>query len=133
MSILSRLTYSLEVKLNMFLQAFKLERRIEDPELQVDALLETSSAKMKTRNRAAIGRLIDTLKFLGQLGIPFRGHRDNDRLESVSDIKDIDTSTRNFRAILWETPNSSHTSKFIRRKTPSLPYTSKNLLLMQHI
>ena len=52
MSLLSRLTYSLEVKLNIFLQAFELERRIEGPELQVDALLETSSAKMKTRNRA---------------------------------------------------------------------------------
>ena len=33
MSILSRLTYSLEVKLNIFLQAFECERRIEDPEL----------------------------------------------------------------------------------------------------
>ena len=50
----------------MFLQAFKFERRIEDdPELQVDALLETSTAKMKTRNRAAIGRLIVTLKLWG--------------------------------------------------------------------
>ena len=58
MSILSRLTYSLEVKVNMFFQAFKFERRIKDPELQVDALLETSSATMKTRNRAAIAHLI---------------------------------------------------------------------------
>ena len=55
---------------------------------------------MKTRNRAVIGHLIDTLKFMGQLGIPFRGHRDSGRLEPVSDIKDIDTSTGNFRAIL---------------------------------
>ena len=55
---------------------------------------------MKTRNRAAVGHLIDTLKFMGQLGIPFRGHRDSGRLEPVSDIKDIDTSTGNFRAIL---------------------------------
>ena len=67
MSILSRLTYSLKVKLNMILQAFEIERRIEDPELQVDALLEKSSAKLKTRNRAAIGHLIDTLKFMRQL------------------------------------------------------------------
>ena len=44
--------------------------------------------------------MIDTLKFMGQLGIPFRGHRDNGRLEPVSDIKEIDTSTENFRAIL---------------------------------
>ena len=95
MSILSRLTYSLEVKLNIFLRAFEFERRIEDPELQVDALLKTSSAKMKTRNRAAIGRLIDTLKFMGQSGISFRGHRDSGRLEPVSD-----TLTENFRAIL---------------------------------
>ena len=100
MSTLSLLTYSLEVNLNIFLQSFVFERRIEDPELQVDALLETSSAKMKTRNRAAIGHLIDTLNFMGQLGIPFRGLRDSDRLEPVSDIKDIDTSTGNFRAIL---------------------------------
>ena len=48
MSILSRLRYSLADKLNIFLQAFEFERRIEDPELQVDALPETSSAKMKT-------------------------------------------------------------------------------------
>ena len=52
MSILSRLTYSLEVKLNIFLQAFEFKRHIKDPELQDDALLETFSAKMKTRNRA---------------------------------------------------------------------------------
>ena len=50
----------------MFLQAFEFEHRSEDPKLQVDALLETSSAKMKTRNRAAIGHLIDTLKFMGR-------------------------------------------------------------------
>ena len=91
MSILSRLTYSLEVKPSVFLQAFEFVRRIEDPELQVHALVETSSAKMKTRNRAAIGHLIDPLKFMGQLGIPFRGHRDSGRLEPVSDIKDIYT------------------------------------------
>ena len=100
MNILSRLTYSSEVKLNIFLQAFEFERRIEDPELQVDALLETSSAKMKTRNRAAIGNLIDNLKFIGQLGIPLRGHRDSRRLEPVSDIKDMNTSSGNFQAIL---------------------------------
>ena len=100
MSILSRLTYSLEVKLNIFLQAFEFERRIEDLELQVDGLLETPSAKTKTRNRAAMGHLTDTLKFKGQLGIPFRGHCDSSRLELVSDIKNIDTSTGNFRAIL---------------------------------
>ena len=87
MSILSRLTYSLEVTLNIFLQAFEFERRIEDPELQVNALLETSSAKMKIRNRAAIGHLIDTLKFMRQFGIPFRGHRVSGRLKSISDIK----------------------------------------------
>ena len=69
-------------------------------ELQVYALLETSSAKMKTRNGAGVGHLIDTLKFMGQLGIPFRGHRDIGRLEPVSNIKNIDTSTGNFRAIL---------------------------------
>ena len=100
MSILLRLTYSLEVKLNIFLRAFEFERRIEDPELQIDALLETSSAKMKTRNRAAIARLIDTLKFVGQSGIPFRGHRDSGCLKPVSDSKDMFTSTGNFRAIL---------------------------------
>ena len=61
MSILSRLTHSLEVKLNIFLQAFEFERRIENPELQVDALLETSSAKMKIQNYAAIGYLINSL------------------------------------------------------------------------
>ena len=65
MSVLSRLTYSLEVNLNIFLQEFEFERRIEDLELQV----EMSSATMKTRNRAAIGHVIDILKFMGQLGI----------------------------------------------------------------
>ena len=55
---------------------------------------------MKTRKRAAIGHLIDTLKFIKQLGIPFRGHRDSGRLEPVSDIKDIGTSIGNFRATL---------------------------------
>ena len=81
------------------MQAYKFKRRIEDSELQVDALQEKSSAKMKNRNRAAIGHLIDTLTFMKQLGIPFREHRDSGRLEPVSDIKDINASTGNFRAI----------------------------------
>ena len=55
---------------------------------------------MKTRNRAAIGHLIDTLKFTVQLDISFGGHRNSGRLEPVSDIKVIDTSTGNFQAIL---------------------------------
>ena len=55
---------------------------------------------MKTRHRAALGHLIDTVKFMGQLGILFRGHRDSGRLEPVSDIKNTNTLTRNFRAIL---------------------------------
>ena len=67
MSILAGLTHSLEVKLNLFLQAFEFERRIEDLELQLDTLLETSSAKMKTQNHAAVGHLIDSLKSMGQL------------------------------------------------------------------
>ena len=45
MNILSRITYSLEVTLNIFLLAFEFERRIEDPKFQVDALLEKFSAK----------------------------------------------------------------------------------------
>ena len=51
---------------------------------------------MKTLKRAAIGHLIDILKFMGQLGIPFRRHLDSGRLEPVCDIKDINTSTGNF-------------------------------------
>ena len=100
MSILLRLTYYIEIKLNIFLQAFEVKRRIAVTGLQVNSSLETSSAKMKTRNRAAAGHLIDTVKFMGQLGILFRGHRDSGCRVLVSDIKDIDTSTGNFRAIL---------------------------------
>ena len=55
---------------------------------------------MKRRSGAAIGHLIDTLKFFGQLGIPFRRHRDSGCREPVSDIKDIDTSTEKFRIVL---------------------------------
>ena len=70
MNILIQLAYSLEVKLNVFLQVleFELERPMQDPELQVDALIgliETPSANMKTQNRVAIGHLIDTQKFMG--------------------------------------------------------------------
>ena len=49
----------------MFLQALEFERRIEDPVLQVYALLKASSAKIKTRNRAAIGLMIDTQSLWG--------------------------------------------------------------------
>ena len=44
--------------------------------------------------------MIGTLEIMVQLGIPFRGHRDSGRLESVRDIKDMDTLTGNFRAFL---------------------------------
>ena len=84
----------------MFLQAFEFEQRIQNPNLQVDSVLKTSFAKQKAFNRAAIGHVIDTLKFIGELGIPFRGHRDSGRVEPVTEIKDIDTSTGNYRAIL---------------------------------
>ena len=43
----------------------EFESPMEDPELQVDALIEMSSAKIKTRKRVAIGHLIDTIKFFG--------------------------------------------------------------------
>ena len=91
MSILSRLTYFLEVRLNIFLLAFEFERHFEDPELQVDALPKTSSAKMTTRNRAAIGHLIDTQKFVGSWSFLLE-----DTGISVRDIKDVGTSTRKF-------------------------------------
>ena len=56
---------------------------------------------MKTRNRVErVQRLIDILKFMGQLGILSRRHRNSGRLEPISDIKDINTSTGNFRATL---------------------------------
>ena len=55
---------------------------------------------MKTRNRAATGHLIDTLKFMRQLGISFRGHWNSGRLETVSDTKDMKIFTGNFRTIL---------------------------------
>ena len=127
MSILSRITCSLEVKLNIFLQTFEFERRIEDPELQVDALLETFSAKIKTRNRAAKRHLIDNIKRMGQLSIPYRGHRDSGHLESVSDIKDIDTSTGNFRAILQlhSVGNSELTAHF--QESPNATYLSPDI------
>ena len=54
---------------------------------------------MKTRNRAAIGHLINTVKFMEKLDISFRGHRSSGCLKLESDIKDIDTTT-NFRTIL---------------------------------
>ena len=65
MSILTRLVYSLKVKLNLFLQVLEFKRPMQDLKLLVDASTETSSAKIKTRNRVAIGHLIDTLKFIG--------------------------------------------------------------------
>ena len=58
MSLLSRFTYCLEVKLNIYLEAFEFERRIEDPDMQLNALLEVSSAKMKTRNRTVFLRSV---------------------------------------------------------------------------
>ena len=79
----------------IFLQTFEFERLIDHPNLQADALLK-AFAKTKARNRADVVHLIDTLKFMGQLGILFRGHRVSCRLEPVSDIKDIDTSAEKF-------------------------------------
>ena len=127
MSILSRLTYSFEVKLNIVLQAFEFERRIKDPELQVDALLETSSSKMKTQDRAAIGHLFDTLKFMWQLGIPFRGYRYSGRPEPASDIKDLSTSTGNFRAILqFHSIGNSELAAHLK-ESPNATYLSPDI------
>ena len=40
--------------------AFEFERCIEDPNLEVDFLVEAFSAKMKARNRDSAEHLIDT-------------------------------------------------------------------------
>ena len=102
--------------LTMFLQAFEFEQRIQNPNLLVDSMLKTSFAKQKAFNRAAIGHVIDTLKFIGELGIPFRGHRDGGRVEPV-------TSTGNFRAILQlHAMGNSDLARFL-----------KNLLRMLHV
>ena len=65
MNIFTRLVHSLEVKLNVFLQVLEFERSMQELELQVNVLIETSPAKIKTRKRVAIGSLINTLKFIG--------------------------------------------------------------------
>ena len=67
MSIRTPLACSLEINLNVFLQILEFESPIEDPGLQVNPLIETSSAKIKTQNRVAIEHLIDTisLRFFG--------------------------------------------------------------------
>ena len=128
MSILSRLTYSFEVKLNMFLQAFKLERRVEDQELQVDALLETFSAKMKTGNCAVIGHLIDTLKFMSQLGILFERHGNSGRLNLVSDIKGVNTLTGNFRTMLQlQSMGNSELAAHLTESPSNATYLSKDI------
>ena len=83
----------------IFLHPFEFERRIKDLNLQVDALVEPS-VKTKARNSAAKENLFEILKFMEQLDIPFGGHRDSSCLKPVSDIKNINTSAVNFRAIL---------------------------------
>ena len=128
MNILSRLTYSIKVKVNTFLQAVEFERRIADLEWQVDALLEMSSAKMKIQNRAAIGHLIDTQSLWGQLGITFRGHRDSGRLEPISDTKDINTSTGNFRAILqFHSMGNSELAAHLKKSPYNATYLSLDI------
>ena len=93
----------------------------------IHSLLETSFAKKKTRNRAALGHLIDTLKFMGQLGIPFRVHQNSGRLEPVNDIKNIHTSTRNFRSIL-QLHSTGNSELVTHLKEPSnATYLSPNI------
>ena len=70
----------------IFLQAYDFESRAEDPNLQVDALLKAFFAKTKARNRGTVEYLTDTLKLMGQLGVPFRRHRDSGRIKLASDI-----------------------------------------------
>ena len=83
---------------------------------------------MKTRNCTAIGYLTDTLKFIGQLGILFRGHLDSGRLESVSDIKNIDTSTGNFRAILQlHSIGNSELAAHLKKSSSNATYLSPEI------
>ena len=83
---------------------------------------------METRNRAAVCHLIDTLKFLGQLGIPFREYRDSNRLEPVSDIKDIEISTGNFRAILQlHSMGNSELATHLEESTSNATYLSPDI------
>ena len=78
---------------------------------------------MKARNRAAIRHLIKILKFMGQLGSPFRGHWESGCLEPACDIKDVNTSTGNFRATLQlHSMGSSELSALFKESFSSATY-----------
>ena len=65
---------------------------------------------------------------MGQLGIPFRGHRNSGRLEPVNDIKDIDTSTGNFRAILQlHSMGNSELAVHLKKCSTNATYLNPNI------
>ena len=63
-----------------------------------------------------------------QLRIPFREHRDSDRLEPVSDIKDIDTSTGNLRALLrLHSMGNSELAAHLKESPSNATYLSSDI------
>ena len=65
---------------------------------------------------------------MGQLGIPFRGHRDSGLLEPVSDIKDINTSTGNFRATLQlHSIGNSELASHIKKSPSNATHLNPNI------
>ena len=63
-----------------------------------------------------------------QFDIPFRGHQDGGRLEPVSDIKNIDTSTGNFRAISQlQSMGNSELDTYLKEPPSNATYLSPDI------
>ena len=67
----------------------------------VEQQANVGAAKQREKNRMVLKRIIFSIKFLGRLGLPLRGHRDSGTLLMPQPgSSDIDYTQGNFRAML---------------------------------
>lgn len=101
--------------------------RVNHPEEDVAMKLDAAVQKEASRNRAALSSIIETIKFAAIQNIPFRGHRDDGRIESSGTYPPHNDG--NFRMLLRFRIQSGDATlqNHLARSSSTALYTSKTV------
>ena len=106
-------------------RATEFAARRHRPQLDVAVQVETASKREVERNRAIISSIVETVRLAAMQNIPFRGHRDDGRIDPSGQYPD--TNDGNFRMLLRFRIRSGDTAlqKHLMEAAGNALYTSK--------
>ena len=99
----------------------------EPPESDIQAVYNTNIRKEAEENRRLLKPIISTVIFMGRNGLPFRGHRDDGKLQTVDETEDVDACSGKFRALLQfrVASGDSHLRQHLENCKGNATYISK--------